>query len=355
MVAFYLLMLMDSGLPTKVPTAIVDLDNTPMSRNLTRSLGSTELIDITEHLTSYHDAMTKVRSGEIYGFFLIPHDFEAQALAERTPTLTYYSNMTYFVPGTLAFKGFKTMAVLTSGTVVETALTGSGVSKEVAGTLLQPIVIDTHPLGNPWTNYSIYLCNSFIPGLLELMIFIMTCFAIAGELKHHTSPQWLHTAGGSLSTALFGKLLPQTMVFVVIGWFMEVLLYKFLHFPCGHFGNMMLAMVLFVVACQAFAVIVCAALPNLRLALSICCLLGILAFSLAGFSFPVENMYGAIGIFSNVLPVRWYFLIYADQALNGVALYYSREFYMMLLLFPIAAYTIAWRLKKRCLNPVYVP
>lgn len=354
-VAFYLLLLMDAGLPTKVPTAIVDLDNTSMSRNLTQSLGSTELIDITDHLSSYHEAMTQVRSGKIYGFFLIPRDFEAQALAGRTPTLTYYSNMTYFVPGTLAFKGFKTMAVLTSGAVVETSLTGYGVSEDVAGTVLQPIVIDTHPLGNHWTNYSIYLSNSFIPGLLQLMIFIMTAFAIAGEIKHHTSPQWLHTAGGRLSTALLGKLLPQTVVFTLIGWFFEVLMYKFLHFPCGHFGNMVLAMFIFVVACQSFAVIVCAALPNLRLALSICCLLGILAFSIAGFSFPVENMYGAIGIFSYILPVRWYFLIYADQALNGVALYYSREFYMALLLFPIAAYCIAWRLKKRVLNPVYVP
>ena len=123
-VAFFLLNLMNEGLPTKVPTAIVDNDNTSMSRTLTQSLGSTELIDLKYHASSYHDAMTKVKSGEIYGFFLIPEDFEADALAGRTPTLTYYSNMTYFVPGTLTFKGFKTMAVLTSGAVVETALTG---------------------------------------------------------------------------------------------------------------------------------------------------------------------------------------------------------------------------------------
>ncbi|MDE6831412.1 MAG: ABC transporter permease, partial [Muribaculaceae bacterium] len=41
--AFFFINLMSVGLPTKVPTAIVDLDNTAMSRNLTRSLGSTEL------------------------------------------------------------------------------------------------------------------------------------------------------------------------------------------------------------------------------------------------------------------------------------------------------------------------
>ena len=354
-VAFFLLNLMNEGLPTKVPTAIVDNDNTPMSRTLTQSLGSTELIDLTYHAASYHDAMSKIRSGEIYGFFLIPENFEADALAGRTPTLTYYSNMTYFVPGTLTFKGFKTMAVLTSGEVVETALTDLGVSERTAGTLLQPVVIDVHPMGNPWTNYNIYLSNSFIAGVIELMVFLVTCFSICEELKRRTSIQWLAGAQGSLTKALIGKLLPQTIVFTIIGYGLDAILYRYLHFPCAHTGMMLLAMPIYVIACQSFAVIICSLLPNLRLSLSICSLTGILAFSIAGFSFPVEQMYGAIGIFSYILPVRWYFLIYIDQALNGVDPFYSRYYYVALLCFLPVAVALAWRLKKRCLNPVYVP
>ncbi len=354
-VAFFFLNLMESGLPTKVPTAIIDLDNSSMSRNLTRSLGSTELIDLSYHADSYHEAMEMVRSGRIYGFFLIPRDFEAHALAGRTPTLTYYSNMTYFVPGTLAYKGFKTMAVLTSGKVVETSLTGKGFSEDLAGTILQPIVVDTHPIGNPWTNYSIYLSNSFIPGLLELMIFMVTCFSICGEIKHRTSVEWIAYAHGSVTTALIGKLLPQTVIFTVMGWGFDALLFRYSGFPCGHTWSMLLAMPLFVMASQAFAVIICSAVPNLRLAMSICCLTGILAFSVAAFSFPVESMYPSIGIFSYILPVRWYFLIYIDQALNGIDMYYSRYCFVALIVFILVACSIAWRLKKRLLNPVYVP
>lgn len=353
--AFFFLNLMEEGLPTKVPTAIVDLDNSSMSRNLTRSLGSTELVDLSYRADSYHDAMEMVRSGKIYGFFLIPRDFEAHALAGRTPTLSYYSNMTYFVPGTLSYKGFKTMAVLTSGKVVETSLTSKGLSKEFAGAMLQPIVVDTHPIGNPWTNYSIYLSNSFIPGLLELMIFLVTCYSICEEIKRRTSIGWLATARGSLTTALLGKLLPQTLIFTIMGWGFDALLFGFSHFPCVHLGSMLLAMPLFVMASQAFAVIVCSAVPNLRLAMSACSLTGILAFSIAAFSFPVESMYPSIGIFSYILPVRWYFLIYIDQALNGIDMYYSRYYYMALVAFILVACSIAWQLKKRLLNPVYVP
>lgn len=354
-VGLFFVTLMDKGLPTKVPTAIVDLDNTPMSRNLTLSLASTELIDITEHLTSYHDAVSHVRSGEIFGFFLIPENFEADALAGRTPTLSYYTNMTFFVPGTLAFKGFKTMAVLSSGAVVETSLTSVGMTESTAGTILQPIVIDTNPLGNPWTNYNIYLSNSFLPGVLELMIFLVTCFSICEELKRRTSIRWIEQARDSIGVAVLGKLLPATLIFTIVGWLFEALLYGYCHFPCAHLGNMLLAMPIYVIACQSFAVIVCSIIPNLRLSLSICSLMGILAFSVAGFSFPVDKMYGSVGIFSYILPVRWFFLIYSDQALNGIDIYYSRIYYIALLIFPIVATILVPRLKKRALNPVYVP
>ena len=107
--------MMDSGLPLKVPSAVVDLDNSELSRNVTRTLAASELVDINDKLESFHEASLKVRGGEIFGFFMIPADFQRKAISGDNPTITYYCNMTYFVPGTLAFKGFKTTAVTTAG------------------------------------------------------------------------------------------------------------------------------------------------------------------------------------------------------------------------------------------------
>lgn len=353
--AFFFASLMREGLPKKIPSAIVDLDGTQFSSTLSRSLAASELIDVQYTPATYHEAMELLDRGEIYGFFLIPHDFEADALGGRTPSLAYYSNMTYFVPGTLSYKAFKTMAVTTSGAIVETSLVDKGVPGDMAATILQPMVVDAHPVGNPWVNYNYYLSNSFLPGLIELMVMLVTVFSICQEIKRATSPQWLHTAGGSLTTALLGKLLPQTLIFTVIGWGCEAYFYCYLHFPCHHPGAMIAAMPLLVIASQSLALVVVSAVPNLRLGLALCSLLGILAFSIAGFSFPVEDMYGAVGIFSYILPVRWFFLIYADQALNGIALYYSRFYFVALLVFPIVATLMAPMLKKRLMHPVYVP
>ncbi len=348
--------MMDEGVAEKVPTAIVDLDNSSLSRQITRNLASSELIAIDHKLESFHEAVKQVRRGDIFGFFMIPADFQKDAIGGRTPTITYYCNMTYFVPATLAFKGFKTTAVTTAGGLVQTTLVSSGIPENTAGTLIQPVVVQQQAIGNPWLNYNYYLTNSFVPGIIELMVFLITAFSICDEMKRRTSPQWLRDGGGSILIAVTGKLLPQTVVATCVGVLCQSIMFGFNHFPLNnHIGHMIAAMMLMVMASQAFAVTICCIMPNLRLAVSICSLIGILAFSIAAFSYPVDQMYPEIGIFSYILPVRYYFLIYIDQALNGIPIYYSRYYYIALLLFIPVSWIGLPRLKKHCMRPVYVP
>ncbi len=354
--SIFFVVMLSPGLPHKVPAAVVDLDHSQMSRQLTRSLDAMELIDIQQLENSYNDAIQAVQRGEIYGFFVIPEGFERDAIGGRATALTFYSNLTFYVPGTMIFKGFKTLAVTTSGKLVKTDLVSKGAPQSMADTLLQPMTIQTHPLNNPWTNYSYYLSTSFIPGLLELMIFLITVYSIAHELKTGSSRQWLSAAGGNIYTAILGKLAPQTLIFTIVGFGANAMMFNYLHFPMhGPMWTMLLAMLLFVIASQSFALLVCELLPNLRLALSVCSLVGILAFSIAAFSFPLQAMYGSVAIFSYIMPVRWYFLIYIDQALNGIPFYFSRLYYVALLVFPLVAMLGTGRLKRAAANPVYVP
>lgn len=353
---FFFINMMDKGVAMKVPSGIVDLDHSQMSRRITRNLASSEMIDITSHDESFHQAVNKVKRGEIYGFFMIPADFQQKAIGGGQPTITYYCNMTYFVPGTMIFKGFKTVAVTTAGGLVQTTLVSKGINESTASSLIQPVAIQQQAIGNPWMSYNYYLTNSFVPGVIALMVALVAAYSICEEIKQGTSVEWLRESGDSMIVALFGKLLPQALVASAIGIGCQAIMYGFNHFPMNcPAWHIMLAMVMLVLASQAFAVIICCIIPNLRLAVSICSLTGILAFSIAAFSFPVEEMYPSVGIFSYILPVRYYFLIYIDQALNGIPLYYSRLYYIALLIFPLVALLGINRLKKHCVNPIYVP
>lgn len=348
--------LMADGLPLRAPAAIVDNDHTEMSRSITQQLDGMQLVSIDYAAESYSAARHDMQEGKIYGFFLIPHNFQADLLAGRKPEITFYTNMTYYVPGELLYKTFMTTAVYTKAGVTSTLLSSVGVAGDEITPLLQPVKINARPIGNPWLNYSIYLCNSFMPAILELMIFLITVFSIGQEIKYGRSVELMAMARSSITRALIGKLLPQTLIWIAVALFMQSWLFYWNGFPMHcPWWRMALSEVMFVLACQGFGVFVMSVMPNLRLALSICSLTGILAFSIAAFSFPVESMYPSIGIFSWILPTRYNFLIYIDQALNGRELYYSRIWYAAYIVFMLLPFTMGWRLKRYMLRPVYTP
>ena len=354
--AFLMLNLMNEGLANRVPAAIVDLDGSELSRTLAANLDAMQTTNVVITCSDFAEARDAVQRGEIIGFFLIPENFSSEAIAGRTPEISYYTNYAYIVPASLMYKGFKTISVLSNGALVKATLTSAGLPDGSVSALLQPIVADMHMISNPWTNYPIYMSNSFIPGILALMVMLVTVFSITDEIKRGTSPLWLDHNGGSIVVALIGRLAPQTLLFTLTGWIIQLSIFGWLDFPLHcHISIMMVAMLLLVLACQGFAVLICGITPNMRIALSICSLISVLAFSIGAFTIPVEDMYGWVGIVSYILPIRYYFLIYIDQALNGISLYYSRYYFIALLVFVLLSFIPLFNLKRMCRRPVYTP
>lgn len=346
----------EKGLPTKIPAAMVDSDGTSLSRQVTQTLQGMQMVDIIETPNSYTEARHAMQEGKIYGFFMIPENFEADLLAGRSPEITFFTNMVYFVPGSLLFKTFKATAVYTKAGVAVSVAQSLGQDAEAAAPLLQPINIASRPIGNPQLNYGIYLANSFIPAVLQLMIMLVTVFSLGQEIKYHTSVRLLRMARGSIVRAVYCKLLPQTVIWWTVSIFMTAWLFKYNHYTmAGSWGWMILSELLFVVACQGFALFVFGLLPNLRLSLSVCALTGILSFSIAAFSFPEQSMYPAMSMFSWLMPVRYNFLIYADQALNGRDIFYSRIWFVAYIVYAVLPVTVMWRIKRFMAKPVYAP
>ena len=131
-----------------------------------------------------------------------------------------------------------------------------------------------------------------------------------------TSREWLEVAGGNYTVAMIGKLLPYTILYVVLGIGCNVILFRFLHFPVlGSSWHMMLAILLLVFAMESMAITLIGALPTLRDALSIGALYGMLGFSLSGFTYPVMNMLPPFQALSWLVPLRHYYKIYVNEAL----------------------------------------
>ena len=93
----------------------------------------------------------------------------------------------------------------------------------------------------------------------------------------------------------------------------------------------------------------------LRLGLSFASLWGVLSFSMCGLSFPAMAMHPVLQGLANLFPLRHYFLIYVDQALNGYPMIYSWINYVALLIFMMLPFFVVHRLKEALIYYKYVP
>ncbi len=348
--------LMGSGLPTELPVGVVDMDQTTTSRNIVRNLDSFGQTQVIAHYPNVSEARIAMQEGKIYAFFFIPSGLSQEASTQKQPKISFYTNNSYLIAGSLLLKDMKMMSELASGAAARKVLYAKGATENQAMAMLQPIVIDTHALNNPWLNYSVYLCNTIVPAMLMIMIFMVTVFSIGTEIKDRTAHAWLQLSNNSIYIAIAGKLFPQTIIFSIMGMFYNAYLYGILHFPCNSgIWPMLLATFCFVLASQCIGVFMIGVLPTLRLALSFASLWGVISVSISGFSFPVMAMHPTLQSLSILFPLRHYFLIYVDQALNGYSMLYSWQNYLALLLFMALPFLTIGRLKEALIHYKYVP
>lgn len=353
---FFFTSLMHEGLPESLPLGVVDEDHTVTSRNLVRNLDAFQMTDVVKTYSNVTEARKAVQQGHIYGFYLIPQGTTSEAQSQRLPTVSFYTNYSYLVADSLLYRDMRTMSELASGAASRTVLYAKGATERQAMAYLQPVVIDMHAVGNPWLNYNVYLSNVIIPGMLGLFIFMITVYGLGTELKFNTADELMQRSGGSVIVAVTGKLIPQLLVFLLSGTLYVLYLYAYLHFPC-HCGlaRMWCIMALFVMACQGMGVFMFTMFPTLRLGLSFASLWGVISFSISGMSFPVMAMHPILQGIANLFPLRHYFLLYVNSALDGYPLANAWPFVLALLAFALLPWPCMFRLKKVLTTYRYEP
>lgn len=349
-----LVWMMDSGLPSRIPIAVVDLDNTATSRTLIRQLDAFEKTDVKYKSLSFKEAREMMERMEVYAVLTIPKDFSKDAVSGSRPKLVYYTNNAFLISGSLLFQDLKTVTTLASAAVGLQTAEAKGFTENQIMPILQPITIDSHPIGNPWLNYSVYLNNVILPGILQLIILLFTVSALGSEIKSGTGRRLLAMGNDSILKVIIGKLAPYTIIYIGIALFFMSIMYYYNQFPLhSGFWPMFLNYLCLILAAQGGGVILMGIFRNYRLALSIGSLIGMISFSITGFSFSTLAMDGSLNAVSNFFPLRHFFLIYVDQALNGIHFGYSMYRYAALLAFVLLSMFFFGVVKRLLRDNVY--
>ena len=348
--------IMDDGQPVEMPVGVVDLDNSATSRSLIRKLDAFQTSKVVAHYPSMSDARRAIQQNKIYAFLYIPNGTANGLLSSRQPKISFYYSSTSITTAALLYRDLKNISTLGSAAVGQATMRARGYTPEQIQTFLQPIVIDLHPVNNPWINYNVYLSTMLIPGILMLFIFLITAYSIGTELKFKRSRQLMKLAVNDIHVSLMGKLLPHTLIFLCIMYGFMWYLFGHLAFPHqGSVWMMLLLGLLAVLSSQCFGVFAFGLMPSLRMSMSICSLWAVLSFTTSGFTFPVFAMDGAIQTLAQLFPLRHYYMIYQMCLFNGYPWHIAWFNFMALGLFICLPLFVMRTIRKAMLEYVYIP
>ncbi len=348
--------LMDEGLPEDMPVGVVDLDNTSTSRSIIRRLDGFQSSQVVARYASVAEARHAIQENEIYAFLYIPKGTTEQLLSARRPKISYYYNLASIMSGALLMKDLKTISTLGSAAVGQATMRAKGYTPEQIQTFLQPIRIDLHQIGNPWTNYNVYLTTVFVPGVMMLFMFLISAYSLGMELKFDRGKELLAKADNNIVVAILGKYLPQIMVFLVLIFFYEFYIYYVLHFPhVGGWPMILLLALLQVFGSIGFGIFAFGLMPSLRMSMSVCSLWAVLSFSLAGSAFPVMGMDTPIQALTWLFPLRHYYMLYQITVFNGYPLIDAWFHLVALVGFTLLPWFVMHKIKNALLTYVYIP
>ena len=308
-----------SGRIENIPIGVVDEDFTSTTRATIRAIDATPALLVAHHYTSPAEALSAVRSKDIYGYVLFPAHFEADLVANRAPTVEYVYHYALMSVGGVVEA---TLATLLTGVTIrpiEATATSFGLSPQAISALVMPIQADSLALFNPSLNYSAYLSLPLLMVILQIVVLLTTIYVVGAEIKSGTAIRWLIGADGNIFKAIVGKLAPYTLAFSVAAVGSVAWLYGGVGgLPYGEGALWLLSVwgVGLVVSSQALGLFIYGLFPALGFIISVGSMIGSLGATLCGVTFPLGAIAPVFHPVAALLPIRHYTLL-AQNILYG--------------------------------------
>ena len=297
----YYASLLQQGVPRKFPVVLLDQDKSNTSRKLGRMLNATSSLNIITEVENQQDGEKLIRTDQAFALLVIPVNFEKNMYRNIS------SQLVCSTVGTLAAQAHIN------------GLTQQGLTQKQAIAATSPISTKQHILFNPYTNYSYYLTVSLMPMALQVIMIVVSIYVLGSVLKERKGRELFVASRGNVWISFWAKSLPYTILFSIVGFFMNSLLYYKIGITLrGNFFIVNIYFIVFVLVCQLLGLFYVSFNKDLRTALTLGGSYSAIAFSFTGYTFPKEGLPDVIQYISYTFPFTSYLRFIIDYAIRGI-------------------------------------
>lgn len=340
-----------------LPFAIWDENHSAASRQLTFMLEQMESIQITRQVHSQTELENKVLTGEIMGAVHFPARMEEKMLSGEVVTISLYTNASSLVPAKLLFKNVSEVIITGGAGITLQKLVQSGMPRNKAMAIVEPVVLTTLPLYNPEYNYFQYLVPGLITVALQMIIIMVGVLMLNYEAKTGTEQELYALSKGSAINIVLGK----TLAHLTLSWVNFILVTGIL-FPLFNIGNFTLTLHFFLLfnllalACIGIGLLISSIISDTMLATDIALFYTAPAFVFSGYTFPRWAMPWYDQYYAMLMPYSSFLDGFVKVYTMHLPIFYALNEMVVLLLFivltfPLATFVLSKKMKKEDLQP----
>ncbi|MGC8596161.1 MAG: ABC transporter permease [Candidatus Kryptoniota bacterium] len=296
-----------SKVVTRIPVAVVDCDNSNLSRELIRSFESTRTLSITMYSNSINEVEKDIESGKIYGAIYIPRNTERNVLSGSYSTIVVYDNAANIIIDNNIFKETASIIKYFSSSITLKRLISQGIPIGKAREISVPLFVDVHSLFNPFYNYENFIVPGLATSTLGMAIMMASALMISGELKESTFGDLVNTAEGKALSIIFGKSAVYILSGLVDALIMIGLFFQTYHIPIHGSPGILLIILLLYISSSVFSGLAVSSLfPNPSFSTEVSIFLSTPAIILSGYIFPLWSMPSPDMWFAHLLPYTYF-------------------------------------------------
>lgn len=275
---------------SKVPVAVVDMDHTVMSRQLTQMSASAQQINVRYIFSDMREAEEALANEKIYGFMVIPKDMEKTLRNGGSVNVNVFTHGAYVMLHGNIGTAFTTCALTVGATTkVKRIALGKKVPASKAMAMRDPTPLSIQTLYNNTGSYSNYVVPSVLVLILQQTLVIGIC-VLGGARAHRKFRKKYREAAvenEKLPYRYFGRSLAYFLHYCSFILFYHFVVYNLFDFPRrGQLLPMIAFAVVFLFSTINFGMVLSQVFLRRETSMQIFLYMSIPILFLANFSWP---------------------------------------------------------------------
>lgn len=341
-----------SGFLLKIPIAVIDNDNTKISRNIIRYFNASPDMEVKYRISNTEELKDLFARQKAFLGVYIPKDTQKNIKRQKQQNIPVFINASNYITASLTEIDANTIIATMSGGIKYKTLTKKGFSSEQAGQLLMPVKNSTARLFNPALDYNVFLTPGLWMSVMQQLLILVGVLSISSEFDLKTVKIMLRASNKSLLKAMTGKFIVY-MAFAFLHFeILERILFPLFKIPitASVSGSVVLSMC-FSFAAISLGMLLSSVLRTRVNALKGCLIIAAPAFLLSGYTWPLDQMPAFLRAFVDLIPLTPFLEGFRKIYMQGLSIEFIIPYLKTLVLYGLIFFTLAYvitliRIKK---------